>query len=150
MTIVKILANEQRHTPPGVLYYPVPVKAGFPSPAADYMEERIDLNAEYIKHPLSTFLVDCEGDSMINAFIPPKAKLIVDRSLTARNGDVVLAVVNGELTVKYLRKTDFKCWLVAANVKYNDIEITEEMNMQIWGVVTTILISTKEAPLCML
>jgi DNA polymerase V len=62
----------------------------------------------------------------------------------------VLAVVNGELTVKYLRKTDFKCWLVAANVKYNDIEITEEMNMQIWGVVTTILISTKEAPLCML
>jgi DNA polymerase V len=149
MRIVKILANDLMNNPPGIPYYPVPVKAGFPSPAADYIEERIDLNTEYIKHPLSTFLVDCEGDSMINAFIPPRAKLIVDRSLTARNGDIVLAVLNGELTVKYLRKNEFKCWLVPANKKYSDIEITEEMNMQIWGVITTILINTKETPLCM-
>ena len=56
----------------------------------DYMEERIDLTREYVKHPLSTFMVECTGDSMINAFIPPGARLLVDRSITAQNGDIVL------------------------------------------------------------
>ena len=65
-------------------YFAVPVKAGFSSPAADHMEERINLNTAFVKHPLSTFVIDCEGDSMINAFIPPKAKLLVDQSLTAK------------------------------------------------------------------
>src|SRR3982074_3118869 len=99
-------------------YFPVKVKAGFPSPALDYLEERIDLNQVFIQHPLSTFIVECTGDSMINAFIPPKAKLIVDRSLTPKNGDIVLAVVNGEFTVKFLKKSDYKCVLVPANRKY--------------------------------
>ncbi|MEJ7672703.1 MAG: S24 family peptidase [Chitinophagaceae bacterium] len=80
------------------------VPAGFPSPAADYSEERIDLNKTLIKHPLSTFLIECEGTSMVNAFIPPKAKLLIDRSITPKNGDIVLAVLNGEFTVKYLKK----------------------------------------------
>jgi DNA polymerase V len=117
------------------------VHAGFPSPANDYLEERIDLNKELVKHPLSTFIIETTGDSMVNAFIPPKAKLIIDRSLTAKNGDIVLAVVNGEFTVKYLKKNDLKCWLVPANRKYKEIEITPEMNMQVWGVVTTILVN---------
>lgn len=120
-----------------------PVKAGFPSPAADYLEERIDIAEMLIPHPLATFIVLSEGDSMINAFIPPKAMLLVDRSVTPKNMDIVVAVLNGEFTVKYLKKNDYKCWLVPANSKYQEIEITEEMNMQVWGVVTRVISDPK-------
>lgn len=130
-------------------YFSTKVKAGFPSPALDYLEERIDLNQVFIQHPLSTFIVECTGDSMINAFIPPKAKLIVDRSLTPKNGDIVLAVVNGEFTVKFLKQNDHKCTLVPANRKYRDIEIKDGMSMEVWGVVTTIMTETKDVKKCM-
>jgi DNA polymerase V len=130
--------------------FPVSVPAGFPSPATDYLEERIDLSKELIRHPLSTFLVQSEGDSMINAFIPPKALLLVDRSLTPQNGDIVLAVLNGDFTVKFLKKNNLKCWLVPANSKYREMEITEEMNMQIWGVVITVISDPKNLRKCML
>ena len=130
-------------------YYTAPVKTGFPSPALDYLEERISLDKELIKHPLSTFLIDCSGDSMINAFIPPKARLVVDRSLVPKNGDIVLAVLNGEFTVKFLKKNDVKCWLVPANRKYPEIEVTEEMNMQVWGVVTNIISDATYLRKCM-
>jgi len=132
-----------------ISYYNTVVKTGFPSPAMDYLEERIDLNKEFIQHPLATFIVDCSGDSMISAFIPPKARLIVDRSLVPQNGDIVLAVVNGEFTVKFLKKNDIKCWLVPANSKYREMEITPEMNLQVWGVVTTIITLTKDLRKCM-
>jgi len=124
-----------------ILSYNAGIPAGFPSPAADYMEERIDLNKELVPRPNSTFVVSCQGDSMINAFIPAKAKLVVDRSLKPQNGSIVVAVVNGEFTVKYLRKNKYKCWLVPANSKYTEIEITDDMNMQVWGVVTNIIIN---------
>ena len=130
-------------------YYTCKVKTGFPSPANDYLEERIDLNKELIKHPLATFIVESEGDSMKDAFIPPKAKLIIDRGITPRNGDIVLAVVNGEFTVKYLKKNPFKCWLIPANKKYKEMEITPEMEMQVWGVVTKIIIDPNDTR-CML
>ena len=124
--------------------------AGFPSPAADHAEERIDLNKEFIRHPLSTFIIECEGDSMIDAFIPQKARLIVDRAITPKNGDIVLAVINSEFTVKFLKKNDHKCWLIPANKKYRDIEITPEMNMQVWGVITYIISNPKDLKRCML
>jgi len=130
--------------------FAVSVPAGFPSPATDYLEERIDLSKELIKHPLSTFLVQSEGDSMINAFIPPKALLLVDRSITPQNGDIVLAVLNGDFTVKFLKKNNLKCWLVPANSKYREMEITEEMNMQIWGVVISVISDPKNLRKCML
>lgn len=133
-----------------LLYYQNPVKCGFPSPAMDYMEERIDLNEVLIKHPLATFIVENQGDSMINAFIPPRAKLIVDRSLTAKNGDIVVAVLNGEFTVKFLRKNDFKCALVPANSKYQEIPISGETELLIWGVVTHVITDTREVRRCML
>lgn len=126
------------------------VNAGFPSPAMDYMEERIDLNKTLIRHPLATFIVESTGDSMINAFIPPKAKLIVDRSLIPKTGDIVLAVLNGEFTVKFLKKNDHNCYLVPANSKYTEIKITPEMNMQVWGVVTNIITDTSDVRKCML
>ena len=126
------------------------VQAGFPSPAMDYLEERIDLNKEFIKHPLATFIVECTGDSMINAFIPPKAKLIVDRSISPKSGDIVLAVINGEFTVKFLKKNDYNCFLVPANSKYNEIKVLPEMNMEVWGVVTSIITDTRDVKRCML
>lgn len=129
--------------------YDVKVPAGFPSPALDYIEKRIDLNEEFIKHPLATFLCETEGLSMVNAFIPHKAKLIIDRSLIPKNGDIVLATVNGEFTVKFLKKNAYKCWLVPANSKYKEIEITEEMNMQVWGVVTHIITDVNHVKSCM-
>jgi len=136
-------------TEKGILSYDFKVPAGFPSPALDYMQERIDLNKEFIPHPLSTFIIESAGVSMINAFIPPKARLIVDRSLTPKNGDIVLAVLNGEFTVKFLKKNQYKCWLVPANSKFKEIEITSEMDMQIWGVVTNIITNVKDVKSCM-
>jgi DNA polymerase V len=115
----------------GILSFDSKVQAGFRSPAMDYMQERIDLNKEFVPHPLSTFIIESTGYSMINAFIPPKARLIVDRSITPRNGDIVLAVINGEFTVKFLKKNNHKCWLVPANSKFQEIEITPEMDMQV-------------------
>jgi DNA polymerase V len=120
------------------------IPAGFPSPANDYLEETIDLNEEFINHPLSTFIFTSEGDSMIKAFIPPKACLLIDRSIIPKTGDIVLAVVNGEFTVKYFEKSAFKCRLLPANEKYKPIEITEEMQMQVWGVVIKIFIDPKD------
>jgi DNA polymerase V len=131
-------------------FYQAEVKAGFPSPALDYLEERIDLNKVLIQHPLSTFIIECTGDSMISAFIPPKAKLVVDKSVTPGNGDIVVAVMNGDFTVKFLKKNDFKCWLIPGNRNYKEIEITPEMNMQIWGVVVKIIIDPKDVRKCML
>ncbi|MEO7522889.1 MAG: translesion error-prone DNA polymerase V autoproteolytic subunit [Ferruginibacter sp.] len=125
-------------------YYDFRIPAGFPSPATDHLEERIDLNKELVKHPVSTFIVECEGDSMLNAFIPHRARLVVDKSLTAENGNIVVAVLNGEFTIKYLRKNAHKCWLVPANSKYREIEITAEMDMQVWGVVTKIIIDPSD------
>lgn len=135
--------------PSQILYINASVPAGFPSPATDYLEERIDLNKVLIKNALSTFIVESTGNSMINAFIPPKAKLIVDKSITPKNGDIIVAVLNGEFTVKYLKKNDLKCWLVAANPKYLNIEITPEMDFCVWGVVTSIIVNPKDTR-CML
>ena len=143
------MPTKERSKSQGVPFFSVAVPAGFPSPAMDYMQERIDLNKELIQNPLSTFIVACEGSSMIGAFIPNKAKLVVDRSLTPKNGDIVLAVLNGEFTVKFLKKNQYKCWLCPANDKFPDIEITTEMDMQVWGVVTTILVNPNDVKACM-
>jgi DNA polymerase V len=134
---------------PEIPLFDARIPAGFPSPAADEMEERINLGKALIPNPNSTFVVSCKGDSMINAFIPPKATLVVDKSIVPENGSIVVAVLNGEFTVKYLRKNKYKCWLVPANSKYRELEITEEMNMQVWGVVTNIIINPADIK-CML
>ena len=128
----------------GVAIFDCKVPAGFPSGFLDGIEERIDLNKQLVPRPLSTFIVESTGTSMMNAFIPPKAKLVVDRSITPKNGDIVLAVLDGEFTVKFLKKNTCKCWLVPANPKFDDIEITAEMDLQIWGVVTSIITSARD------
>ena len=123
--------------------------AGFPSPAMDYMEDDIDMVKQLTPRPLSTFFAVCEGDSMIDAFIPPGAILTIDKSLTAQSGDIVVAFVDGGFTVKFLKFKDGKCFLVPANKHYAAIEITKEREMFVWGVVTNIVIDTKFIRACM-
>jgi DNA polymerase V len=120
------------------------VPAGFPSPATDYLETAINIHEEFVPHPLSTFLFTSSGDSMLDAFIPPKAFLLVDRSLVPKTGDIVLAVLQGEFTIKFYERTEKRCRLLPANKNYKPIDITEEMEMQVWGVVTKIIIDPKE------
>lgn len=120
------------------------IPAGFPSPAADYIEDSIDLNDLLIKTPSATFFVRVEGESMLDAFIPPKALLIIDRSITPSSGDIIVAVVNGEFTIKRLIKSSNQVYLAPANTKFNAIEITEEMSFVVWGVVSKIIIDPKD------
>lgn len=128
------------------------IPAGFPSPAMDYMEDRIDLAKQLAPNPLSTFYCYCEGDSMIDAHIPPDSILVVDKSVNASSGDIVIAFVNGGYTVKYIKFQNDQCWLIPANKKkkYPVLEVTEEMEMLVWGVVTNVVINTKNLRLCML
>lgn len=115
------------------------VSAGFPSPADDYLEERIDLNKQLVKHPTATFFVRVTGDSMIDAGIHSGDTLIVDRSLEPKNGSIVIAVLNGELTVKRLATESNRIYLMPENKNYEPIEILEETQFEIWGVVTNVI-----------
>ncbi len=115
------------------------VSAGFPSPADDYIEGKLDLNTYLIKHPAATFFVRVEGDSMIDAGIHSGDILIVDRALEPVDNSVVIAAVHGELTVKRIRKSKSKLFLVPENGCYEPLEVTEEMDVEVWGVVTTVI-----------
>lgn len=109
------------------------VSAGFPSPAEDYVEGRIDLNRDLIKHPLATFYVRVDGDSMIEAGILPGSLLVVDRMVEVREGDVVVARLGDELCVKQFSLTDGQVWLLPANKAYEPIVVTEGVDFEIWG-----------------
>jgi len=122
-----------------VLISPVPVAAGFPSPAQDYFDGRIDLNAHLIKDITSTFVVRVTGDSMERAGISDGDELIVNRALEPKDGSVVIAVLDGELTVKRLRLTATGVVLQAENPKYPDIKVPALAELTIWGVATRCL-----------
>jgi len=128
----------------GVPFYQSSVPAGFPSPAADYIEEKIDFNKLLVKTPSATFLVKVDGESMIEAFIPHKALLVVDKSIPACTSDIIVAVVNAEFTIKRFIKTSKGIFLVPANPKFKSIAITDDMDFKIWGVVVSIIINPKE------
>ncbi|UUL76696.1 translesion error-prone DNA polymerase V autoproteolytic subunit [Pseudarthrobacter sp. Fe7] len=122
-----------------VLVSPVAVAAGFPSPAQDYFDGRIDLNAHLIKDITSTFVVRVTGDSMEGAGISDGDELIVNRALEPKDGAVVIAVLDGELTVKRLRVTRTGVVLQAENPKYPDIRVPALSELTIWGVATRCL-----------
>jgi DNA polymerase V len=111
------------------------VQAGFPSAADDYLDRKIDLNEHLIKHPAASFFVKVKGDSMIGAGIYSGDMLIVDRSEDPKNNSIVVAILNGEFTVKRLQKTENKIFLIAENPNYKSIEITQGMDFEVWGVV---------------
>lgn len=138
-TTVEIVYTPEISAPCPCTLFLVPVAAGFPSPAEDYIEGRLDLNQHLIRHPAATFFVRVTGDSMIDAGIHPGDILIVDRSLEPQDKKVVIAVINGELTVKRIRMQKGKAWLVPENGKYPRIEIREDMEFTVWGVVTSVI-----------
>ena len=115
------------------------IKAGFPSPAEDYLDKTLDLNEHLIKHPASTFFVKVKGDSMIGAGICSGDMLIVDRSLQPNDKRIIVAVVNGDFTVKRLSKAKGKIFLLAENPKYPAIEIKDGMDFEVWGVVIHVI-----------
>ena len=118
------------------------ISAGFPSPATDYMENKLDLNEHLIKHPAATFIVKASGFSMIDAGIHSGDLLIIDRSITPQNNNIVIASIFGDLTVKKLKKKENFFFLVSASEHYPSIEVKEEMECFIWGVVTFIIHAT--------
>ncbi len=115
------------------------VKAGFPSPAENDIEKNLDLNSFLVKHPSSTFFVRVDGNSMNEANIFDKDILIVDRSISPEDRKIVIAVINGEFTVKRIRIINKKIYLEAENKDYKTIEIDPSWDFQIWGVVTYII-----------
>lgn len=115
------------------------VPAGFPSPAQDYSDTQIDLTKMLIRDELATFIVQVSGDSMEGAGIFDGDKLIVDRSIEPRDGHVVVAVIDGEMTVKRLRVTASGVVLQAENAQYPDVTVAELSELTIFGVATTSL-----------
>ncbi|GAB1468276.1 translesion error-prone DNA polymerase V autoproteolytic subunit [Candidatus Cloacimonadota bacterium] len=115
------------------------ISAGFPSPAQDYIEGKLDLNEHMIAHPASTFFVKVDGYSMAGAGILPNDILVVDRSLEAVHNRIVIAIVEGELTVKRLKMEANEYYLVPESEDYPTIHIAEGMDFAIWGVVTFVI-----------
>lgn len=119
------------------------VSAGFPSPAEDYIERTIDLNELCIQHPVATFFVRVQGESMIDAGIYPGDVLVVDRSLQARHGDIVIASLETEMTVKQLHLKPLPVRLLPRNSAYKTLVVDGDMVMEIFGVVTNVVRSLK-------
>jgi DNA polymerase V len=111
------------------------VAAGFPSPADDYLDRPLDFNELLIAHPAATFAVRVAGDSMTGVGIFPGDIAVVDRSVTASDGKIILGILAGEFTLKRYRARAGKVWLEAANPAYAPILITAESGFEVWGVV---------------
>ena len=120
-------------------FYQDAVAAGFPSPAENEMADKLDLNELLIKHPAATFFLRVSGSSMIGAGIHHDDILVVDRSLEPTHGKIVIASLNGEFTVKRLSRDGKRVQLLAENPAYAPIQINEEMDLHIWGVVTNVI-----------
>lgn len=117
--------------------------AGFPSPAQDYMDDdSIDFNRDFVKHPSATFYCRVRGNSMIDAGIEDGDLAMIDRAEEAEDGDIVLAVINGEFTIKYLdlsEKNKGKIWLRAANEDYPSFKVTPDDQFEVWGVIVNVI-----------
>lgn len=119
--------------------YSESVQAGFPSPAQDHIEKQLDLNEYLVSHPVATFFVRVQGDSMREANIYSGDILIVDRALEAMSGKIIVAVLNGEFTVKRLKKENGQVWLLPENDDFEPIPIQPESDFEVWGVVTWVI-----------
>ena len=133
---VEIQNKIQHISPPrcALPLFTVRVEAGFPSPAEDYIDCDLDLNEHLIRHPAATYFVRVSGSSMIGAGIHDGDLLIVDRSVEPRDGDVVIAALLGELTLKRIRKYNGKVMLIPDNDAYPPIEVDQGAEFQVWGV----------------
>jgi DNA polymerase V len=144
-TAGKPLAHPDVKTPPAVPvtlalpFYTSRVAAGLPSPADDHQGDALDLNEHLVRHPNATFIVQVQGNSMTGAGIQHGDLLVVDRALEPRSGTIVIAVVNGELTVKRLQVDSEGIRLMPENPDYAPIEIGEGMDLTIWGVAVHVI-----------
>ena len=116
---------------PGISF----ISAGFPSPAEDFTELSISLDKHLIKNPAATFMAYANGNSMLHAGIHHGDILIIDRSLNVRDGDIIIAVLYGEFTVKQLSIVNDTFFLIPKNPEYSPVEILDDMDFEIWGVV---------------
>lgn len=142
----RILKRKNWHIPKCVQdkFYRLPffqdaISAGFPNQASEEIEDTLDLNALLIQRPAATFFIRVSGSSMVKAGIHHQDILIVDRSIEPSNGKVVIAVVNGELIVKRLLIHGTKVQLISENDSCRPIEISGDMELHIWGVVTNVI-----------
>ncbi len=136
LTLIPLAENLK---PFKVPLYAHSVKAGFPSPADDYIADTIDLNDLLMPRKEASFLIRVSGDSMVGAGIHDGDTLVVDRSITATDGRVVVAAVDGQFTVKRLEKRNGQIRLLAENPSFAAIEFKDEQELQIWGVVTRVI-----------
>lgn len=123
-------------------YADVGVRAGFPSPAQDYIDRSLDFNRELIEHPAATFYAKVVGDSMINAGISEGDIVVIDRSEDPRQDDIVVAFINGEFTIKYIDFSEIKhkcIWLRPGNPNYPAIKVSADEDFRIWGVVIKVI-----------
>lgn len=120
-------------------FIPDGVSAGFPSPAADFMENNIDLNKELSENPLATFYIKVKGNSMIDAGIENEDVLIVDRSIEPQDNKIAICYIDGEFTVKRIKLQKDCLYLMPENSNYTPIKVTEENELIIWGIVTYVI-----------
>ena len=119
--------------------YTAQVPAGFPSPGEDHVDQSLDLNEHLIRHPAATFYARAKGDSMLGAGIHDGDLLVVDRAVEARDGSVIIAAVDGELTVKRFRHRAGRVALMPDNNRYPAIVITDQTDFKVWGVVIHVI-----------
>ena len=136
---VEVFLTKDNPTELSIPIFTSRVQAGFPSPADDHLEDVLDLNTHLIHHKEATFFVKAQGDSMLGAGIQQGDILIVDKSLSAKSGKIVIAVVDGEFTVKRLHKYKGNITLKAENPDFEDIKIGGTDELIIWGVVTSVI-----------
>lgn len=115
------------------------IKAGFPSPAQDFMDMSIDLNKELIKHPASTFFGRVDGDSMQDLGISHGDLLVIDKSIEPRDGKIAVCFIDGEFTIKKIKVEKKHIMLLPANDKYKPIKVTEENEFIVWGIVIHVI-----------
>ena len=132
LTIYKVDAESHLPLP----YADEGIRAGFPSPAQDYMELAIDLNKELIKHPTSTFYGRVVGDSMKDEGIEEGDILVIDKSLELMDDDLAVCFIDGDFTVKRVRLESDAACLVPSNAKYPPIKVTKDNEFMVWGIVT--------------
>ncbi|MGI9275675.1 MAG: LexA family protein [Endozoicomonas sp.] len=125
-------------------FYQSPAACGFPSPAADYLEDHLSLDQLLVQHPAATFFARAQGHSMIGAGIHDSDLLIIDRSLTARSGDIVIALLDGELLVKRLKRDGENVVLLSEHPDYPPVDLKSEQTLDVWGVVTQVIHSLRQ------
>ena len=131
--------NSKKGKSLGQLFFDQGISAGFPSPADDFKESRISLDDELVQNKDSTFYAKVSGDSMIGAGLDDGDLLVIDRSLNPENGKIAICLVDGDFTVKRIKKEKNKFYLVPENKKYKSIELKKENELVIWGIVKYVI-----------